>query len=75
VNDSPDKELRDALTRYHREVVGPEFQRLLDKQTLVLRTEMLKGFNEANRRLDRIIELVVETRKIAERAARSIPSS
>lgn len=40
--------------RFHREVVAPEFQQLLDAQKTELRNEMLTGFDAVYKRFDRL---------------------
>lgn len=39
------EDLFQTLMRFHREVVAPEFQQLLDAQKTELRNEMLTGFD------------------------------
>ncbi len=48
------EDLFQTLMRFHREVVAPEFQQLLDAQKTELRNEMLTGFDAVYKRFDRL---------------------
>lgn len=47
-------ELLKVLTRFHREVVVPDIERIVDAQIAPLREEMLAGFDAVFKRLDRL---------------------
>ena len=48
------EDLLTVLTRFHREVVIPDMERLIDDRFTPLRDEMLSGFDAVYKRLDRL---------------------
>lgn len=74
MSDFSKDELWDALMRAHS-VFITDFEKLMASNFASFRKEMNGHYAEVNRRLESLIELVVDTRKVAERAARSKPSS
>jgi chromosome segregation ATPase len=47
-------DLLGVLTRFHREVVVPDLERIVDERIAPLREEMLANFDAVFRRLDRL---------------------
>jgi predicted nucleic acid-binding Zn-ribbon protein len=47
-------DLLNVLTRFHREVVVPDIERIVDAKITPLREEMLANFDAVFRRLDRL---------------------
>ncbi|HEX3580739.1 MAG TPA: hypothetical protein VH087_03185 [Thermoanaerobaculia bacterium] len=69
MNEFTEEELWTALMRAHC-VFMADLAKSLQRQNSSLTEERNENFTEINRRLNELIELMVDTRKVAERAAR-----